>query len=80
MTELEAMYRVETGNFGNGFGFDMSLLIDSVGTLGEMFRNGKVSAVVRCKECKRRGRLSCPVAPVRPDDFFCADGERNYLK
>jgi len=32
--------------------------------------------IVRCKDCKRKDTLSCPKAPVRPDDWFCADGER----
>jgi hypothetical protein len=32
--------------------------------------------IVRCRDCKRKGTLSCPKSPVRPDDWFCADGER----
>ena len=32
--------------------------------------------IVRCKDCKRKDTLSCPKAPKRPDDWFCADGER----
>ena len=34
------------------------------------------SEIVRCKDCKRKDTLSCPKAPKRPDDWFCADGER----
>ena len=39
-------------------------------------------AVVRCKDCKRRGTYDCPVYVggdgmcSEPDDWFCADGER----
>lgn len=39
-------------------------------------------AVVRCKDCKRRGTYDCPVyvggdgMSSEPDDWFCADGER----
>lgn len=75
MTDREALMRIKTGDFNNGNGLDMQLLIDTVGTLGEMFRSGQINEVVRCKDCKRRERLSCPKAPVRPDNWFCADGE-----
>ena len=80
MTEKEALIRVKTGNFSNGFGFDSQLLIDTAGTLGEMFRNGQISEVVRCKDCWKRKYDNCPFYEysmvVQDDDFFCADGER----
>lgn len=38
--------------------------------------SGYQPKIVRCKECKRKDTLSCPKAPVRPDDWFCADGKR----
>ena len=88
MTREEAIFRVKTGNFGNGFGFDMQLLIDAVGTLGEMFRDGQINEVVRCKNCKyqdpeqlnnsfylfvcRKGHI----VYRKGLDWFCADGER----
>jgi hypothetical protein len=37
---------------------------------------GEQAEIVLCKDCKRKDTLSCPKAPVRPDDWFCADGER----
>lgn len=37
---------------------------------------GEQPEIVLCKDCKRKDTLSCPKAPVRPDDWFCADGER----
>jgi hypothetical protein len=37
---------------------------------------GEQPEIIRCRDCKRKGTLSCPKAPVRPDDWFCADGER----
>ena len=37
---------------------------------------GEQAEIVLCKDCKRKDTLSCPNAPVRPDDWFCADGER----
>lgn len=39
-------------------------------------------AIVRCKDCLRRGTYDCPVyiggdgMCSEPDDWFCADGER----
>lgn len=53
MTEIEAVYRVKTGNFGNGFGFDWQLLVDAAGTLGEMFRSGRLIEVEKCKDCAK---------------------------
>lgn len=41
--------------------------------------SGKITPlpeIVRCKDCKRKDTLSCPKAPKRPDDWFCADGKR----
>ena len=33
--------------------------------------------IVRCKDCKREyNELKCPCGGYRPDDWFCADGER----
>ena len=39
-------------------------------------------AVVRCKDCKRRGTYDCPVYVggdgmySEPDDWFCGDGKK----
>ena len=80
MNEKEALIRVKTGNFNGGYGFDMQLLVDTVGIIGEMFRNGQISEVVRCKDCKHHGEGTCSAAAgivcPPPDDWFCADGER----
>ena len=37
-----------------------------------------VVEVVRCKDCKNDGNIICPwwKEEPRPDDFFCANGER----
>ena len=50
--------------------------------------NSKVDMVevVRCRDCKRRGTYNCPVYVggdglcSEPDDWFCADGERQEVK
>ena len=52
MTGKEALIRIKTGNFNGGYGFDMQLLVDTVGIIGEMFRSGQISEIVRCKDCK----------------------------
>ena len=42
MTEKEALTRVKTGNFNGGHGFDMQLLVDAVGIIGEMLKVGNL--------------------------------------
>lgn len=78
MTEKEALARVKTGNFNGGRGFDMQLLVDSVGIIGEMFKSGQISEVVRCKECKyQHDPSNCFTFGMdRYDEWFCADGKR----
>ena len=81
MTEKEALIRVKTGNFNGSYGFDMQLLVDSVGIIGEMFKNGQISEVVRCEECKwNRSTEHNPICEkhygVGNVGWFCADGER----
>jgi hypothetical protein len=51
MTREEAITRVRTGNFNNGHGFDMQLMVDSIGVMREMLKTGYICEVVRCKEC-----------------------------
>ena len=51
MNEKEALTRVKTGNFNGGRGFDMQLLVDAVGIIGEMLKSEQISEVVRCKNC-----------------------------
>lgn len=86
MTETEALMRVKTGNFGGDYGFDMQLLVDAVGIIGEMFKSGQISEVVRCKDCKHgspNGEYGCTVYHykkyeihnMKPDDF-CSGAER----
>jgi len=90
MIKEEALTRIKTGNFNIGYGFDMQLLIDAVGTMGEMLRNGQVNEVVRCKDCKHcvkelNGELYCDILAIGYEplgskkvtaDWFCANGER----
>ena len=78
MNEKEALIRVKTGNFNGSYGFDMQLLVDSVGIVGEMFKNGQISEVVRCKDCALLSDGKCKWWDIIPrsDDWFCADGER----
>lgn len=63
MNEKEALTRAKTGNFNNGRGFDMQLLVDAVGIIGEMLKSGQISEVVRCKNCSEyrewSGRKIC---------------------
>ena len=80
MTEKEVLTRVITGNFNNDFGFNLQLLIDTVGALGEMFRNKQISEVVRCKDCiwydQRDGQCEHHICINNTSpDWFCADGE-----
>ena len=81
MNEKEALTRVKTGNFNGGYGFDMQLLVDAVGIIGEMFKSGQISEIVLCKDCKywdseehdcniKIGWFACGA------DWFCADGEK----
>ena len=42
MTEKECLDRLRTGNFNGGNGFDMQLLVDAVGHVGEMMRAGRL--------------------------------------
>ena len=86
MNEKEALARVKTGNFNGGRGFDMQLLVDAVGIIGEMFKSGQISEVVRCEDCihyRYYGLTEYPVSECTIDhcvnqdkDWFCADGER----
>jgi len=52
------------------------LMADALALLKEQ------EAVVRCKDCVRRGTYQCPVYVggdemcSEPDDWFCADGEK----
>lgn len=39
-TRDEVINRIKSGNFSNGYGFDLQILVNVVGTLGEMLRNG----------------------------------------
>jgi len=43
MNKQEALTRIKTGNFNGDYGFDMQLLIDTVGIIGELFKNGQIS-------------------------------------
>lgn len=78
MSGKEAIFRVKTGNFNGDYGFDLQILIDAVGALGEMFRSGQITEVVRCKNCEQYlqeihwcNNSMSPKAPT----FFCADGK-----
>lgn len=87
MNEKEALTRVKTGNFNSGRGFDMQLLVDAVGIIGEMFKSGQVSEIIRCKDCKQLdtsptvvhwGCGRCKKFDMYPsEDWFCADGEKD---
>ena len=49
---------------------------------GDYQWNGNHGALVRCRDCRRKGTLDCPIYAgaiggfVPPDDWFCACGER----
>ena len=79
MTGKEALIRIKTGNFNGGYGFDMQLLIDAVGTAGEMFRNGQINEVICCKDCKwydEQISICNNCGLPREQTFFCANGEK----
>ena len=65
MNEKEAVKRIETGNFNSNYGFDWQLVMDTVGTIGEMMRNGQISEVIRCKNCIHQGKSEkCVLAAI----------------
>ena len=92
MNEKETLIRIKTGNFNNGCGFDMQLLVDAVGIIGEMFKSGQIGEIIRCRDCKHATMTSdgklCKYCAMDTDDFgnprdvyhdadwFCADGEK----
>ena len=91
MNKKEALTRAKTGNFNGDHGFDIQLLIDTVGTIGEMFRSGQISEIVRCKDCRHATMTSdgkiCKYCAMDTDDsgnqrdvyhdadWYCADGK-----
>lgn len=86
MNEKEALTRIKIGNFNNGYGFDIQLLVDTVGIIGELFKNGQISEIVRCKNCQHncgKGRetyyqfIECEkTGAFHKEDWFCADGKK----
>ena len=83
MNEAEALTRVKTRNFNSGCGFDMQLLVDAVGTIGEMLKSGKIGEIIRCKDCKYckypKSEYWCEQGGHlhgNTETWFCADGER----
>lgn len=93
MNEKEAIKRIENGNFNSGHGFDMQLLIDTVGTIGEMLKSGQISEVIRCKNCIHQGKSEkCVLAAIAEEkdvplfmldyhgEWFCADGKSKENK
>ncbi len=94
MTGEEAIFRVKTGKFNNNFGFDMQILIDAVGTLGEMFRSGQIIECVRCENCKfaekqlfgpKEDEYKCTLSEYwglydfHNKDWYCPDGKRREV-
>ena len=82
MNAKEALTRVKTGNFNGDHGFDMQLLVDTVGIIGEMLKSGQISEVVHCRDCihwSEEYDHNCMIRQgwfsVSPD-YFCASGER----
>ncbi len=65
MDGKEALTRIKTGNFNNGYGFDMQLLVNAVGIIGEMLKSGQTNEVIRCKNCSEYG----VERKKEPDDF-----------
>ena len=83
MNEKEALTRIKTGNFNGGYGFDMQLLVDTVGITGEMFKSGQISEVVRCKDCQwydEQISMCYNCGLPREQTFFCADGKKDGEK
>ena len=85
MNTKEALTRIKTGHFGSEYGFDWQLLVDSVGIIGEMFRNGQIHEIVQCKDCRHYKNGFCYNPNTFDDektcgntapDWFCADGDR----
>ena len=86
MDGKEALLRAKTGHFNDGYGFDMQLLVDTMGIIGEMFNSGRICEVVHCRDCQH----SCDYTDlcINPaykctrnggyhnGSWFCADGER----
>lgn len=45
MTHEEVIERIKSGRFANEYGFDLQILVNAVGALGEMLRNGYTIAL-----------------------------------
>lgn len=45
MTHEEVIARIKSGRFANEYGFDLQILVNAVGALGEMLRNGYTIAL-----------------------------------
>lgn len=76
---MDVVERMKSKNFNNGYGFYLSLLIDIAGAIGEMLKEGKLTQVVRCKDCKYFDGQDCKnrIESISNEpDWFCADGER----
>ena len=75
MDDKECIKRIRTGNFKNEYGFDMNLLVGTVGHLMEMLDDGKIAEVIRCRKCKYWDHQVCNVRciplPQEDDNGFC---------
>ena len=79
MTEKEALMRIKTGNFSSDYGFDWQLLVNAAGIIGELFKSGQISEIIRCKDCRwydERISICDNCGLPREQTFFCADGRR----
>lgn len=83
MNEKEALTRVKIGDFSNGYGFDIQLLVNTVGVIGEMFKNGQISEIVQCKDCRYHnsepdtyGDYCDKIHWSKGPNWFCGDGRR----
>ena len=65
MTEKECLDRLRAGNFNGGYGFDMQLLVDTVGHVGEMMRNGRLILLEPlCKWLSETFGCPCNYSPI----------------
>ena len=82
----EAVDRVKSGNFNSGYGFDLGLLINAVGELGEMLRDGRLveaKAIAPVRPTYRQGKAYCGACgkriPLKIKANFCHKCGRQIL-
>ena len=75
---MDTIERLKAGDFNNGHGFDLGLLINATGELSEMLRDGRLVEVKDIEPVQptyRQGKAYCGACgkriPTKIDARFC---------